>query len=154
MTGPPPVELPSGEAFRQGYAALDGGVSVRVRIIGDGDRALLTVKADALDRSAGIGRTEIELPVSAADAEALWAHTTGRSLSKSRFTIALDGTEGLRAEIDRYDDALAGLWTVEVEFDSVDAAQRFVAPEWFGRDVTGDKRWSNASLARDGLPPE
>jgi len=91
---------------------------------------------------------EIERPVF----DELWPETEGRRIEKFRREIKLD--QGLTAEVDSYEGGLEGLITVEVEFDSVDAAQRFVAPEWFGRDVTGDKRWSNASLARDGLPPE
>ena len=31
---------------------------------------------------------------------------------------------------------------------------RFVAPEWLGREVTGDARYANQSLARSGRPPE
>jgi adenylate cyclase len=47
---------------------------------------------------------------------------------------------------------LDGLYIVEVEFTSEDEATAFVAPQWFGREVTGDPAWTNASLARHGRP--
>ena len=57
------------------------------------------------------------------------------------------------AELDVYEGTLAGLLTVEVEFDSEDTAQQFAPPEWFGREVTDQEQWSNAALARHGLLP-
>ena len=45
------------------------------------------------------------------------------------------------------------LCTVEVEFDSMQVADAFEPPAWFGREVTGVAAWTNASLARNGLPP-
>ena len=56
------------------------------------------------------------------------------------------------ADVDVYAGALAGLCTAEVEFDSEDEAGAFTPPTWFGREVTGERAWSNAALARDGLP--
>ena len=40
-----------------------------------------------------------------------------------------------------------GLRLVEVEFPSVEAADAFVAPAWFGDDVSGDPRYRNSYLA-------
>ncbi|MFP5578860.1 MAG: hypothetical protein ACLGIZ_11590 [Acidimicrobiia bacterium] len=45
---------------------------------------------------------------------------------------------------------LAGLVLVEVEFDSDEAMAAFVPPTWFGAEVSGDDRYSNASLATQG----
>ena len=47
---------------------------------------------------------------------------------------------------------LEGLVTAEVEFPDEDAANQFRAPDWLGREVTGDDQYSNQSLARHGLP--
>ena len=57
---------------------------------------------------------------------------------------------GLVAEIDRYAGALEGLSTVEVEFPNAEQAEAFDPPAWFGPELTGDPRWSNAELARLG----
>ena len=56
------------------------------------------------------------------------------------------------AEVDRYGGELAGLWTVEVEFESEEAAADFSPPPWFGPELTDVDGWSNAALARHGRP--
>ena len=47
-----------------------------------------------------------------------------------------------------------GLMTTEVEFSSVEAAEKFVAPTWFGRDVSEEKAYKNTSLSLYGIPKE
>jgi adenylate cyclase len=42
---------------------------------------------------------------------------------------------------------------VEVEFGSREASERFAPPPWVGRELTGDKRYANQSLALGGRPP-
>ena len=140
---PPSADvLGAGEHLRQGYLAGEGDVEVRVRI--GPDRARLTVKAGG-----GMSRTEVELDVPVEEAEALWSHTVGRQLEKVRHRVPVPG--GV-AEVDRYEGALAGLWTVEVEFPSTSAADDFTPPDWFGADVTDVDGWSNGALARHGRP--
>ena len=58
------------------------------------------------------------------------------------------------AELDLFDDDLAGKRLVEVEFTDDESADAFVAPDWFGREVTEDGRYTNASLARYGWPTD
>jgi CYTH domain-containing protein len=136
----------SGTAMRQGYLAIDGDVTVRLRLTEDGAR--LTVKAG---RSAA--RTEVEVDLPTADADELWPYTEGRRLVKTRYRLALPH-DGLVAEVDVFDGALAGLCLVEVEFGSEAAARAFEPPSWFGREVTAVPGWSNAELARAGRPPD
>ena len=135
-------ELGPGVHYRQGYLAGEGDVDTRIRI--GPDEAWITVKAGR-----GVARTEVEVPVPLAAAEALWPHTAGRRLEKDRYLVPVDGGT---AEVDRYADALEGLWTVEVEFASEEAAAAFVPPPWFGADVTDVDGWSNGALARRGRP--
>lgn len=140
---PDAASLGAGEAMRQGYLVDGGDVSVRVRIT---DRAAsLTVKAGG-----GLSRTEIEFDLSREQADALWPHTEGRRIVKTRYRVPLDA--GLTAEVDDYADALSGLLTVEVEFATEFDAGAFTPPPWFGRDVTGEPGWSNSALARHGRP--
>lgn len=141
---PDPALLGPGVALRQGYVASEGEVEVRLRIR-ERDAAL-TIKAGS-----GMVRTEVELPLSTGDAEALWHHTEGRRIAKHRHRVQVGDHV---AEVDVYDGALAGLCRVEVEFVSPEEATAFEPPAWFGREVTGDDRWRNASLARHGRPEE
>jgi adenylate cyclase len=127
----------------QGYVALDENAEVRVRQAGD--KRTLTIKP-----APGMVRTEVELALEEEQFDALWPLTEGRRVVKTRHLIPLQ--DDLTAEVDVYEEALAGLVTAEVEFPSEEAAERFAAPEWLGRDVTGDKRYANRALAVDGLP--
>jgi CYTH domain-containing protein len=52
-------------------------------------------------------------------------------------------------EIDTYRGRNAGLVVAEVEFPTYAAARKFQPPSWFGREVTGEKRYSNVKLARE-----
>ena len=61
--------------------------------------------------------------------------------------------DGAVAELDVYDGALDGLLTVEIEFGSPEASEAFAPPPWIGRELTGDKRYANQSLALEGRPP-
>ena len=69
-----PPDLPQGTPVRQGYLALDGDVSVRVRDAG-GDHTL-TVKGGT-----GRERVEVERPLEADELAALWRLTEGRRVA-------------------------------------------------------------------------
>ena len=140
-------EIPAGPFesswIRQGYVAIapDGG-EVRVR---DREGAcFLTVK-----HGTGVVREEHETQISAELFEALWLLTDGRRVEKRRWLVPLGS---LVAEVDVFGSALEGLAVVEVEFPSLEAAQAFVPPDWFGDEVSADKRFKNQSLALDGAP--
>jgi adenylate cyclase len=52
-------------------------------------------------------------------------------------------------EIDIYRRKHKGLVVAEVEFPNRTACRKFMAPAWFGREVTGNKRYSNVRLATE-----
>jgi adenylate cyclase len=134
-----------GQRIEQGYLAIaPDGVEVRVRR--RGDRATLTVKSGP-----GHSRTEEEIAIDDRRFESLWPLTDGRRVTKTRREIPLEGE--LTAELDVYDGAHDGLVTAEIEFGSVEASERFSPPGWLGREVTGDARYANQTLALDGRPP-
>lgn len=139
---PEAAQAPSTD-LRQGYLALDGAVEVRVRA--DGETRVLTVKGGS-----GLSRTEAELPLDAERFDRLWPLTAGRRVDKRRHRLALD--DGLVLEVDVYAGALEGLMTAEVEFGSEAASAAFTPPAWVGRELTGDKRYANQSLAVHGVP--
>jgi CYTH domain-containing protein len=129
--------------LRQGYLAADRGRSVRVRDAGSRG-CTLTVKAGH-----GVERTELEWPITRQEFEAAWPHTGLQRIAKTRHMIPFG--EHL-IELDVFDGALDGLVVAEVEFDSMSASDDFEPPAWFGREVTDDGRYTNASLALHGLP--
>jgi CYTH domain-containing protein/CHAD domain-containing protein len=129
--------------LRQGYLAADDRRSVRVRDAGTGG-CTLTVKAGS-----GVERTELEWSITRQEFEAAWPHTGSQRIEKTRHMIPF-GDHVI--ELDVFGGALDGLVVAEVEFDSISASDDFEPPDWFGRDVTDDGRYTNASLALHGLP--
>ena len=51
-------------------------------------------------------------------------------------------------ELDIFKGELEGLVIAEAEFDSVEEANGFAAPDWFSEDVTYDKNYHNSNLCR------
>lgn len=126
--------------FLQAYIA-SGSAAVRVRI--SDTAAKLTVKASTPGRS----RLEFEYDIPREDALAMAGMPGVASLSKTRYAIVV---EGFTFELDVYHGPLQGLMTVEIEL--ADENQDFPRPDWLGVEVTDDKRFSNESLAQQGLP--
>ena len=141
---PPALKFARRTAILQGYVAVDGDTEVRVRRTPGG--AWLTIK-----HGGGGVRVEEELRLDERQADALWALTEGRRVQKTRRVMRVDGAD---VEVDEYAASLDGLVVAEVEFIDEAAAQAFVAPPWFGRELTGDPAYSNRSLATHGLPAE
>jgi adenylate cyclase len=94
-------------------------------------------------------RLEEEIELDNASFASLWVLTDGRRVVKMRYLIERDDAT---IELDVYHDALHGLMTAEVEFPDETASERFDAPSWFGREVTGDPRYANQALATEGIP--
>ena len=138
------ADLPPPQRIVQGYLTT-GRVTVRVRRI-DGNH-ILTIKTGD-----GRNRTEIERFLNPEEFEALWGEATELRIEKRRHRVPLG--DGLVAELDLFDGALAGNRIVEVEFADDETAEAFSPPAWFGREVTDDRRYTNASLATNGWPAD
>jgi len=124
----------------QGYLAAEpGGRHVRLRK--KGKTASLTFKVGR-----GAHREEREIKLSAKQFTALWPATVGRRLYKVRYEMPW---KNLLIEIDIYRRKHKGLVVAEVEFPDRTACRKFKAPAWFGREVTGNKRYSNVRLATE-----
>jgi CYTH domain-containing protein len=102
-------------------------------------------------RGSGEIRTEEEIALGAEQFEALWPLTEGRRVEKVRYLVPSAMGE---IEVDVFEGELAGMITVEMEFDSEAQSETFDPPEWLGREVTGDDRYANETLAVNGLPEE
>lgn len=75
-----------------------------------------------------------------------------RQIVKNRYRVRLE--EGLRVAIDVFEGPLTGLVIVEGEFDSDASLSSFKAPAWFGKEVTGDRRYTGGWLAEHQVIPE
>jgi adenylate cyclase len=124
----------------QGYLAAEpGGRHVRLRK--KGKTASLTFKVGR-----GAHREEREIKLSAKQFATLWPATRGRRLRKLRYEIPW---RDLLIEIDIYRGRHPGLVVAEVEFPDRATCRKFKPPSWFGREVTGEKRYSNVRLANE-----
>ena len=136
--------------LRQGYVVVcSDGAETRIRSF-DNERFEMTVKSGGT-----VQRTEQTIKLPKDMFEVLWAQTAGMRVEKTRYRIPYGKNT---IELDVYDGQLSGLITAEVEFagrqeDAEVRALAFEPPQWFGRDVTYDRRYKNQSLAH-ALPRE
>ncbi len=151
---PDDLESHPSEPIEQGYIVVEGSAEVRIRRRGRPAGAG-EGRSDARDRltiksgSGGV-RVEEEFEIDDRRSASLWPLSEGRRVSKTRYR--LPGEDGLTIELDIYAGDLSGLLTAEVEFSSEAASREFDPPDWFGRELTGDHRYANRSLAVNGLP--
>ncbi|MDE6279990.1 MAG: CYTH domain-containing protein [Paramuribaculum sp.] len=134
--------------FVQGYLSTSPSATVRLRIVkrrsGD-NNAFLTVKG----RSAvsGLTRDEWEYPIPVTDAEAMikgGCIEPDSLIIKTRHIID-------RWEIDEFHGSLEGLVMAEVELCS--ELEPLPRLPFRGVEVTGDSRYYNSRLAKEGIPP-
>jgi CYTH domain-containing protein len=144
LSDAPDLEGTEADEIEQGYLAIGADGEVRVRR--KGKDLVITAK-----RGEGISRQEAEIGVDRDRFDELWPLTEGRRLRKRRHVIPHDG---LRIEVDVYEGGLQGLIVAEIEFPSEEAAREFDPPAWLGKEVTGDHRYLNETLASEGLPAD
>lgn len=137
---PPSLKRARRFLIAQGYLSAEtGGRHVRLRK--KGKTASLTFKVGR-----GNAREEREIRLSSKQFATLWPATRGRRLRKMRYEIPW---KKHKIEIDIYRGENDGLVVAEVEFTSHAARRRFKPPGWFGREVTGERRYSNLRLATE-----
>lgn len=123
--------------LEQGYLCTEPVVRIRRE---DNDY-YLTYKSKGL-----MVREEYNLPLTKDGYEHLLSKIDGILISKKRYLIPLG--EALTIELDIFEGELAPLVLAEVEFDTEDAANAFVPPQWFGEDVTYSGKYHNSTLSR------
>ena len=123
--------------LKQAYLTNNDKLSIRVRI--DGTAAALTIKT----ASAGRQRAEYEYAIPHTDAESLMRQREGSVIAKTRHIVPVGQ---LAWEVDVFEGDNAGLVIAEIELDRVD--RQFERPAWVGNEVTNDRRYYNADLAR------
>ncbi len=131
--------VPMAQGYINDLDAMDRGgqrASVRVRI--QGEAAFLNLKSRELGRS----RQEFDYQIPVADARALLALCIGGVIDKRRHLVRHGGHLW---EVDEFLGDNAGLVVAEIELASPD--ERFVLPDWIGREVTDEARYYNLALA-------
>ena len=126
--------------IEQGY--LCTAPVVRIRKMDDS--YFLTYKSDGM-----LAHEEYEMPLSPEGYLHLREKADGILISKRRYLIPL--APSYTVELDLFHGPLEGIVLAEVEFSSVEEANRFVPPDWFGEDVTYDSRYHNSEMSKGAL---
>ncbi|MDE7310072.1 MAG: CYTH domain-containing protein [Eubacterium sp.] len=144
-----PKQLPDGleqyacRSIEQGYLCTNPTIRIRKM----DDTYFLTYKSSGL-----LAHQEYEMPLTKEAYLHLRKKADGILITKSRYLIPLDS--GHTAELDIFHGSLEGTTLAEVEFASVEEAQAFVPPDWFGKDVTYDSRYHNSEMSKGALSNE
>lgn len=123
--------------IEQGYLCSDPVVRVRR----EDEKFYITYKSKGL-----LSREEYNLPLTKDAYHHLIQKADGHILTKKRYFIPIEHTD-LVIELDVFEGTFKGLVLAEVEFPSLEAAESFVAPSWFSKDVTFSGTYQNSTLS-------
>lgn len=129
-----------------------------IRVRQQDDSYYLTYKGGGL-----MAREEYNLPLDADSYQHLLKKADGNVISKKRYLIPLKNpqftsdfvplsTPELVIELDIFAEPFAPLIMAEVEFSSIEMANAFIPPEWFGEDVTMNPKYHNSNMSRSLSP--
>lgn len=128
-------------SITQGYLSSIPERTVRVRA--EGNDGYLTIKG--IPNSTGISRFEWERKIPLVEAKQLLKICKPGFIKKTRYIIP--EKSGLKFEVDEFYGDNEGLTIAEIELPTED--HLFEKPEWLGKEVTTDARYSNAMLAKN-----
>lgn len=134
-----------------------------IRIRKSNEKRIMTIKSGGL-----LSREEYEMEITQEEFDNLKTKAEGNLIEKTRYLIPykeISAEEGdkkvvesptatssmgsdLFIELDIFHGDFEGLIYAEVEFDSVDRANKFVPPHWFFKDVTESGAYQNSVLSR------
>lgn len=134
------------QRIEQAYVSF--APTIRIRMINE-EQFILTVKSHGGTGSGKFSRIEYELEISAEEYRTLMQKHEGNVIRKTRYVFPAEN--GLKEEVDIFSGDLAGLAYLEIEFPDEASAAGYPDPEFALRDVSDDKRYTNAALARDGI---
>ena len=124
----------------QGYVSINPEIRIRKQ----DDTYYLTQKSDGT-----LIRKEHETEITKEKFEFYLSQLQTNLIYKTRYSIPINQ---YTAELDIYHGYLEGLITVEVEFNDEYSALKFIKPEYFGLDITDDKRYKNKNLVINDDP--
>lgn len=124
--------------IEQGYLSTNPVVRVRRQ----DDEYYMTYKGSGL-----LAREEYNLPLNKESYEHLVKKADGNIITKKRYLIPIEGTT-YTIELDIFSGVFEGVVIAEVEFETIEQAHAFVAPEWFGEDVTENPEYHNSNMSK------
>lgn len=132
--------------IEQGYLCHNPTIRIRK----SNEDYILTYKSklglEPVEQGGPLINNEVELPLTEEAYQTLRGKTDGNMIYKTRYLIPL--WDGLTAELDIFEGLLQGLRLVEVEFSDLQGADDFCPPVWFGKDLSGDRRFTNYHLSK------
>ena len=120
-----------------------------LRIRKSNDKYIFTykMKKEIKEEGAPIVNEEIEAPLTKDAYLHLKTKVDGNIIVKTRYIIPYTyNDKTYKIELDVFHGKLEGLYFAEVEFESVEDADSFVKPSWFGKEVSSDRRYRNGFL--------
>lgn len=123
--------------IKQGYFATEPGKTVRIRI--RGEKAYLTIKGTT--DSTGLSRYEFETDIPLDDAEQMLKLCKPGAVIKDRYLVK---SGNHIVEVDEFHGDNEGLTIAEIELNAPD--EEYEAPDFLGREVTGDPRYYSKYL--------
>lgn len=133
----------SEQRIEQTYLAIDDNQELRVRRIVDLASGEVSF-THTFKLGNGLSREEIEYSISNSIYEQVVNAFGFIPLTKNRVTAKWNDQI---IEIDTYDQI--ELSVLEVEFDSEASANAFIAPAWFGKDISSERQYSNKKVWRE-----
>lgn len=142
--------------IEQAYLNVDPVVRVRRQ----DEEYYMTYKGKGM-----LEREESNLPLNKSAYYHLREKADGNIISKKRYLIPLNNPGfkpgfptppadyTLTIELDVFDPPFAPLVMAEVEFGSREAADAFLPPDWFDKEVTYDKAYHNSYMALNPVSP-
>ncbi len=124
----------------QGYLSSVPERNVRIRI--KGKKGYITIKG--IGSKTGMSRFEWEKEIPVEEAKELIKICEPGVIEKIRYLVPV-GKHTF--EIDEFHGENEGLIIAEIELQSEE--EFFEKPDWLGAEVTGDKKYYNASLAKN-----
>ena len=122
--------------IKQGY--ISTSPVIRIRQLDDD--YILTIKGKGL-----LAREEHEINISKNEFYSLHEKVDGLVIDKTRYYIPY---EKYTIELDVFHKDYEGLILAEVEFESIEEANIFTPPKWFGPDVTHSSKYHNSTLSK------
>ena len=128
------------ERIEQTYIAMDENQELRVRRLVNISNGEVSY-THTFKNGVGLAREEVEYSISQTIYEQVMQAFGYVPLTKNRITAKF---EGITVEIDIYDQVQ--FTVVEVEFTSMEEADSFIPPQWFGEEISFNKQYSNKAV--------